>query len=183
MAEAIAVIYCFQLLFYLSLIAPRMRSNSRNADTISVETELRRDQEAEVYSETRPAEAAERMLHLAWIMFGFIFSLLICIHELFDDFPAWSICAFGLLAALGVLLLWLLRVNRENVEEVSIDPEHRERIAPELEKIAGIRRSLFACFNGWMAGMGISILWLLRLTASTPRGLWEAAKDLAKRAW
>ncbi len=181
MAEAIAVIYCFQLAFYLTLIAPRIRA-SLQAEIISVETGLRRDQEAED-DQTRTGDHAEHKFHFAWMMYGFIFFLLICMHDLFDEYPLWSMSTFALLFALGVLILLLLRADRENVEEVSIDMAHRERIAPELERIARNRRRLIACFNGWMACMGMSVLWLWQLTGSTPQGFWEAFKGIARRNW
>src|SRR5579863_8996898 len=135
MAEALAVVYCFQLAFYLALIAPRIRA-SLQAEIISVQTELRRDQETEEDNQARSGEHAEDKFHFAWMMYGFIFFLLFCLHDFFDEFPLWSMFTFALLFALGVLILLLVRADREDVEEVSIDMAHRERISPELERIA-----------------------------------------------
>lgn len=178
-AALIGVIYVFLLAYYRMAIASRIRSDTHAPDIISVESLRQRNEDTDEY-QARSRESGENNVHMVWAMYVFILTLIISMSQLADEFPVWSAFTLALLGVLGILALLLLRANRDNIEEASINVPHRKRIIQQIEKDSRTRRRLATCFNVWIACMGISILCLLYSTSTTSRTFWKAVKNLAR---
>jgi len=109
---------------------------------------------------------------IPWVYF--IVTILGELPNLWHAFPFWSSYTALLLLLLFVLIASLFYVDRENVEEFSIESSYRERLEKQLRKRIAEKRIIGFGFGLWIVGMAISLTWLLQYSE---RSLYDVIRD------
>jgi hypothetical protein len=79
--------------------------------------------------------------------------------------PLWCSYIGSLVVALAALVLSLFWLDREQVEEYTIEFDQRAALDRKMKKEDAAMRVVFMGFGLWMIGFGASYLWLLHLAS------------------
>lgn len=99
-----------------------------------------------------------------------VFFLCVLLGEfpiLWHAFPMWCISVGLLFVALGCLIFALFWLDREDIEDYSIESDRRAAFDTKMKKQDAEKRVVLVGFGLWIVGLGASYFWLMQL-ASIP---------------
>jgi hypothetical protein len=86
---------------------------------------------------------------------------------LWHAFPLWCLSIGFLVVALAALILSLFWLDREDIEDYTLEFDHRAALDKKMKKQDAEKNIVVMGFGLWIAGLGASYVWLLHLAKIT----------------